>query len=195
MLAAVASSARGRPVDPHTLCFGEVGLAGEVRAVGGAELRLAEAKKLGFRRCVLPELSRAAAPRQTRARADRRARRRRRARSAPGRARREITRSSSRPMHPGIPAGLLDRRSQMDGYARALPSRYGRLGRDHRSTYSATDPKGPARNNSLVLAADASRLASLLVGHIPRACSLPRLAVAVRAPRPRSPIDLFRDRP
>ena len=58
VLAAVASSARSRPVDPHTLCFGEVGLAGEVRAVAGAELRLAEAKKLGFRRCVLPELSR-----------------------------------------------------------------------------------------------------------------------------------------
>ncbi|MDB4969283.1 MAG: radA, partial [Myxococcales bacterium] len=58
LLAAVASSARGRPVDPHTLCFGEVGLAGEVRAVGGVELRLAEARKLGFRRCVLPELSR-----------------------------------------------------------------------------------------------------------------------------------------
>ncbi|MCA1664740.1 MAG: DNA repair protein RadA [Myxococcales bacterium] len=59
VLAAVASSARSRPVDPHTLCFGEVGLAGEVRAVAGAELRLAEAKKLGFRRCVMPELSRA----------------------------------------------------------------------------------------------------------------------------------------
>ena len=59
VLAAVASSARNRAIDPHTLCFGEVGLAGEIRAVGGAELRLAEAKKLGFRRCVLPELSRA----------------------------------------------------------------------------------------------------------------------------------------
>ena len=31
--------------------------AGEVRAVGGVEIRLAEARKLGFRRCVLPELS------------------------------------------------------------------------------------------------------------------------------------------
>jgi DNA repair protein RadA/Sms len=60
LLAAVASSASGRAVDPHTLCFGEVGLAGEIRAVGGAELRLAEAAKLGFRRCVLPELTRAA---------------------------------------------------------------------------------------------------------------------------------------
>jgi len=58
VLAAVASSAKSRPVDPHTLCFGEIGLAGEVRAVGGAELRLSEAKKLGFRRCVLPELTR-----------------------------------------------------------------------------------------------------------------------------------------
>jgi DNA repair protein RadA/Sms len=58
LLAAVVSSARGRPVDPHTLCFGEVGLAGEVRAVGNVELRLAEAHKLGFKRCVLPELSR-----------------------------------------------------------------------------------------------------------------------------------------
>jgi DNA repair protein RadA/Sms len=59
LLAAVASSARGRAVDAHTLCFGEVGLAGEVRAVGRVELRLAEAAKLGFKRCVLPELSRA----------------------------------------------------------------------------------------------------------------------------------------
>jgi DNA repair protein RadA/Sms len=58
LVAAVASSARGRPLDAHTLCFGEVGLAGEVRAVGRAELRLAEAHKLGFRRCVLPELTR-----------------------------------------------------------------------------------------------------------------------------------------
>jgi DNA repair protein RadA/Sms len=58
LLVAIASSARGRAVDAHTLCFGEVGLAGEVRAVGRAELRLAEAAKLGFRRCVLPEVGR-----------------------------------------------------------------------------------------------------------------------------------------
>ena len=58
VLAAVASSAKGRAVDPHTICFGEVGLAGEVRAVGGVDLRLGEAEKLGFRRCILPELSR-----------------------------------------------------------------------------------------------------------------------------------------
>jgi DNA repair protein RadA/Sms len=57
MVAAIASSARGRAIDAHTLCFGEVGLAGEVRAVGRLELRLAEARKLGFRRCVVPDLS------------------------------------------------------------------------------------------------------------------------------------------
>jgi DNA repair protein RadA/Sms len=59
LAAAVASAARGAPVEPATACFGEVGLAGEVRAVTGPELRLSEAARLGFRRCVLPEASRA----------------------------------------------------------------------------------------------------------------------------------------
>jgi len=58
VIAALASSARGRPVRPDTVCFGEVGLAGEVRATAAPDLRLAEAQKLGFRRCVLPEASR-----------------------------------------------------------------------------------------------------------------------------------------
>ncbi len=56
---ALASSHRGRAIDAHTVVFGEVGLAGEVRAVQLAELRLAEAKKLGFRRCILPAQNRA----------------------------------------------------------------------------------------------------------------------------------------
>jgi DNA repair protein RadA/Sms len=51
---AIASSARGRAVDPRTVVFGEVGLAGEVRAVPLAEQRLAEARKLGFTRALLP---------------------------------------------------------------------------------------------------------------------------------------------
>ena len=55
---ALASSARGRAVDARTLVFGEVGLAGEVRAVNLAEIRLAEAAKLGFERCILPEQNR-----------------------------------------------------------------------------------------------------------------------------------------
>jgi DNA repair protein RadA/Sms len=59
VLCAVASSACGRIADAQTIVFGEVGLAGEVRAVSLVENRLAEAAKLGFKRCVLPEASRA----------------------------------------------------------------------------------------------------------------------------------------
>jgi len=54
VIAAVASSFRERPVDPNTVVMGEVGLAGEVRAIGQAEARLKDAAKLGFTRCVLP---------------------------------------------------------------------------------------------------------------------------------------------
>jgi len=55
IVAAVTSSLRNRPIAPTTAVFGEVGLGGEVRAVGQAETRLREAAKLGFRRCLLPE--------------------------------------------------------------------------------------------------------------------------------------------
>jgi len=54
IVAAVASSLRDRPVDAHTVVVGELGLGGEVRAVSQADLRVREAAKLGFRRCVLP---------------------------------------------------------------------------------------------------------------------------------------------
>ncbi len=59
---AVASSFLNRPVDPHTLIAGEVGLTGEVRAIGQAEARVREGAKLGFRRCILPESSRRQLP-------------------------------------------------------------------------------------------------------------------------------------
>jgi DNA repair protein RadA/Sms len=62
VIAAVASSFLDKPVDPHTLLIGEVGLAGEVRAVGQAETRVREAMKLGFARCILPESSRRQLP-------------------------------------------------------------------------------------------------------------------------------------
>jgi DNA repair protein RadA/Sms len=52
--AAVASSLRNRAVMPATAMFGEIGLAGEVRATTQAALRIREAAQLGFRRCVLP---------------------------------------------------------------------------------------------------------------------------------------------
>ncbi len=59
---AVASSFLDRPIDPHTLVLGEVGLAGEVRSVGQAEARVWEGAKLGFRRCILPEGARRQLP-------------------------------------------------------------------------------------------------------------------------------------
>ena len=57
--AALMSSLRDRPIAPGTLVLGEVGLAGEVRAVGQIDQRLAEAAQLGFTNCVLPEGNRA----------------------------------------------------------------------------------------------------------------------------------------
>lgn len=51
---ALASSLRDRSVDERTVIFGEVGLAGEVRAVTQAGLRVREAARMGFKRCVLP---------------------------------------------------------------------------------------------------------------------------------------------
>jgi DNA repair protein RadA/Sms len=52
--AAVASSWTDRALDPKTVVFGEVGLAGEIRAVPQADIRLREAASLGFARCVMP---------------------------------------------------------------------------------------------------------------------------------------------
>jgi DNA repair protein RadA/Sms len=54
VVAAVASSARNRPIAPGTAVFGEVGLAGEVRATAQAARRVREAEQMGFSRCVLP---------------------------------------------------------------------------------------------------------------------------------------------
>lgn len=52
---ALASSFRDQPPDPHTVVIGEVGLAGEVRAVSRVDQRLKEAEKMGFKRAVLPQ--------------------------------------------------------------------------------------------------------------------------------------------
>lgn len=54
IVAALASSHLNRPVPQRTVLFGEVGLAGEVRAVSRPELRIKEAARLGFDRCLLP---------------------------------------------------------------------------------------------------------------------------------------------
>jgi len=55
VVAAVASSLRNRPVAQDAVVFGEVGLAGEVRATTQAALRVREALQLGFKRCVVPD--------------------------------------------------------------------------------------------------------------------------------------------
>ncbi len=51
---AMASSFANRQLRPKTIVFGEVGLSGEVRAVGQADVRINEAKRLGFQHVVLP---------------------------------------------------------------------------------------------------------------------------------------------
>lgn len=51
---AIASAARKRAVDPRAVVFGEIGLAGEIRAVTLCEQRLAEAARLGFSRAIVP---------------------------------------------------------------------------------------------------------------------------------------------
>lgn len=54
---AIASSYKNRPIADDVIVFGEVGLSGEVRAVTMPEQRVAEAKKLGFKTCVIPAVS------------------------------------------------------------------------------------------------------------------------------------------
>src|SRR5712691_4558862 len=55
VLAAIASSVRNRVIPSTTAVFGEVGLAGEVRGITQASLRVREASQMGFRRCLMPE--------------------------------------------------------------------------------------------------------------------------------------------
>ena len=50
------SSLKDKPVGAKTICFGEVGLSGEVRAVSQAGQRVQEAGKLGFDTVILPEV-------------------------------------------------------------------------------------------------------------------------------------------
>jgi DNA repair protein RadA/Sms len=57
IIMAIVSSYKNRPVAEGTIAFGEVGLSGEVRAVTMPEQRVLEAKKLGFKTCILPEVS------------------------------------------------------------------------------------------------------------------------------------------
>ena len=55
VVAAIASSVRNRVIPQTTATFGEVGLAGEVRGISQATLRVREAAQMGFTRCIMPE--------------------------------------------------------------------------------------------------------------------------------------------
>ena len=57
LVIAFISSFKNRVISPDTIVFGEVGLAGEVRAISQAEQRVAEAKKLGFKKVIMPAVS------------------------------------------------------------------------------------------------------------------------------------------
>lgn len=54
VVAAIASSFKSMPIDPHTAVFGEVGLTGEVRGTMQAAVRAREAQALGFQKIVIP---------------------------------------------------------------------------------------------------------------------------------------------
>ncbi len=55
IVAAVASSFLDKAVLDGTVVLGEIGLTGEVRAIGQADTRIGESRKMGFSRCLLPK--------------------------------------------------------------------------------------------------------------------------------------------
>ena len=59
ILCAIVSSFKNFPLDPKTVIFGEIGLAGEVRPVQRGQERLKEAAKLGFTRAIIPKANQA----------------------------------------------------------------------------------------------------------------------------------------
>lgn len=54
MVLAIASSIKEKPVISDIIVIGEVGLGGELRSVPQLQIRLNEAKRLGFKKCLLP---------------------------------------------------------------------------------------------------------------------------------------------
>jgi DNA repair protein RadA/Sms len=55
VICALASSLLEKPIASTTVVCGEVGLAGEVRAIGHVDIRIREAQRLGFTRFILPK--------------------------------------------------------------------------------------------------------------------------------------------
>lgn len=48
------SSLKDKPLNPDVVAFGEIGLGGELRSVGHAEIRITEVARLGFKKVILP---------------------------------------------------------------------------------------------------------------------------------------------
>jgi len=57
IVASMASSFLDKPIDKGTVVFGEVGLAGEVRGISQMDVRIKEAARMGFKRCIVPQTS------------------------------------------------------------------------------------------------------------------------------------------
>jgi DNA repair protein RadA/Sms len=55
IVASMASSFLDRPIDAATVVFGEVGLTGEVRGISQMDMRIKEAARMGFKRCIIPQ--------------------------------------------------------------------------------------------------------------------------------------------
>ncbi|MFB3885246.1 MAG: DNA repair protein RadA [Thermodesulfobacteriota bacterium] len=55
VIASITSNFKDQLIDPEIVTFGEVGLGGEVRGVNQSEVRVKEASRLGFKRCLLPK--------------------------------------------------------------------------------------------------------------------------------------------
>ena len=53
----LVSNLTDKPIPEDLIAFGEVGLAGELRAVNRVQMRIKEARRLGFKRCLLPKSS------------------------------------------------------------------------------------------------------------------------------------------
>jgi DNA repair protein RadA/Sms len=54
IVSSIASSFLDRPIDSGTVVFGEIGLTGEVRGINQMEVRIKEAARMGFGRCIMP---------------------------------------------------------------------------------------------------------------------------------------------
>jgi len=59
---ALISGLKDEPLPENALAFGEIGLGGELRAVGHCEQRVREAARLGFTRCIIPKQNEAGLP-------------------------------------------------------------------------------------------------------------------------------------